>query len=162
MVATGINKEGVSLYVTSSPFKCHFGALMWLHGTRNSLGHLQERISQSMLNTSSSTCSIRFTRFSYCPAIHLHEAVQCLQLFTVQRSVELSPPVRISTAWCTTVLSSMPTYLCFRGLTFLMHGSSVSPYAVASQVSTSESCVARPNCSSTAFVSAVAPRFRLP
>ena len=33
MAATRINKEGVSLDVASSPFKCHFGALMWPCGT---------------------------------------------------------------------------------------------------------------------------------
>jgi len=33
MAANGINNEGVSLVVASGLSKCHFGALMWLHGT---------------------------------------------------------------------------------------------------------------------------------
>jgi len=33
MVASAINKEGVSLDMVSGPFKCHFGALMWPRGT---------------------------------------------------------------------------------------------------------------------------------
>jgi len=33
MAATRINKESVHFDVTSGPFKCHFGALMWPCGT---------------------------------------------------------------------------------------------------------------------------------
>jgi len=33
MAATGINKGACHFDVASSPFKCHFGALIWLSST---------------------------------------------------------------------------------------------------------------------------------
>ena len=51
----------------------------------------------------------------HAPPLHLHKfsAGKLLVAFTLVQS--------------TTVLSSMPPYLCFRGLIFLMHGSTVAP-----------------------------------